>query len=93
FGAVVSFEVAGSPFDAEAVVNALRLFTVAPSLGGVESLATLPVAASHVGVSPEERAKMGIKPETVRLAIGIEDPEDLVADLAQALERVPRPAG
>ncbi len=93
FGAVVSFEVAGTPFDAESVVNALRLFTVAPSLGGVESLVTLPVAASHVGVSPEDRAKMGIKPETIRLAIGIEDSEDLVADLTQALERVPRPAG
>ena len=85
FGSVVSFEVDGDAARAARVVDALQVFAIAPSLGGVESLATLPVAASHVGVPEAERAKMGVRAETIRLALGIEHAPDLVADLDQAL--------
>ena len=57
----------------------------APSLGGVETLVSLPASMSHVGLTPEEREAVGIGPGTVRVAVGIEDPDDLAADLLQAL--------
>jgi cystathionine gamma-synthase len=94
FGPVVSFEVEGGA-RARALVDALELFGNGPSLGGVESLASLPALLSHRQLSPEERAEAGVPDGMVRLSVGIEDPEDLWADLEQALAvaaAVPDPA-
>lgn len=84
-GAMVSFELAGGDPRAGAFARALRLILEAASLGGVESLVSLPARMSHVGLSPEQRLAAGIGPGQVRLSVGIEDPEDLWADLEQAL--------
>jgi cystathionine gamma-synthase len=82
---VVGGEVAGGGAAASAVVDRLRLFAIAPSLGGVESLATQPITTTHHGLGPEERARRGIADGMIRLSVGLEDPEDLIADLLQAL--------
>jgi len=87
FGPVVAFDVRGGASAAEETVNAFQLVRHAPSLGGVESLASLPAFTSHVHMSPAERAEAGIPEGTIRLSVGIEDPEDLWADLDQALAR------
>jgi cystathionine beta-lyase/cystathionine gamma-synthase len=87
FGPVVAFEVMGGAAAAEAVVNALQLVKQAPSLGGVESLASMPSATSHIQLGPEGRAKAGIPEGLVRVSAGIEDVEDLWADLDQAIVR------
>jgi cystathionine beta-lyase/cystathionine gamma-synthase len=84
-GGVVSFEVDGSGEDARRVAEALHLFTLAPSLGGVDSLVSIPVLTSHAMISPEQRRKMGVTEQLIRLAVGIESAEDLIADLEQAL--------
>ena len=84
-GGVLSFEVAGSGDDTRQVVESLNLFTLAPSLGGVDSLVTIPVYTSHAMISPEHRATMGVTDQLVRLSIGIESADDLIADLEQAL--------
>lgn len=85
-GGVVSFEVAGSGEDARRVSEAMRLFTLAPSLGSVESLVSIPVLTSHASVNEAERQKMGVSDQLIRLSVGIEDCDDLIADLQQALE-------
>jgi cystathionine beta-lyase/cystathionine gamma-synthase len=90
FGPVVAFEAQGGGAAAVAVVNALRLVLHAPSLGGVESLASLPAYTSHIALGPEGLAAAGIPEGTVRLSIGIEDVEDLWSDLEQALAAIPR---
>ncbi len=90
-GGVVSFEVEGTGDDARRLSEALNLFTLAPSLGGVESLVSIPVLSSHMMVSPEHRKKMGVSEQMLRLSVGIENADDLVADLEQAL-RVVKPA-
>jgi cystathionine gamma-synthase/methionine-gamma-lyase len=69
-----------------AVVDRLRLFAIAPSLGGVESLVTQPITTTHHGLDPAERAKRGIADSMVRLSVGLEDADDLIADLTQALD-------
>jgi cystathionine beta-lyase/cystathionine gamma-synthase len=84
-GGVLSFEVEGSGEDAKRVSEALELFTLAPSLGGAESLVSIPVLTSHAMISPEHRAKMGVTEQLVRLSVGIEHLEDLIADLDHAL--------
>lgn len=84
-GGVLSFEVEGSGDDAKKVSEALRLFTLAPSLGGVESLVSLPVLTSHAMISAEHRQKMGVTEQLIRLSVGIENVNDLIADLEQAL--------
>ncbi len=84
-GAVVSFEVGGTGEDARRVSEALRLFTLAPSLGGVDSLVSIPVLTSHAMISPEHRAKMGVTEQLIRLSVGIENADDLIADLDHAL--------
>jgi cystathionine beta-lyase/cystathionine gamma-synthase len=66
----------------------MRLFTLAPSLGGVESLVSIPVLTSHLTVPPEERRRIGITEQMIRLSVGIENADDLVADLEHALEAV-----
>jgi cystathionine beta-lyase/cystathionine gamma-synthase len=90
-GGIVSFEVAGSGEDACHVSESLNLFTLAPSLGGVDSLVSIPVLTSHAMITLEERKKMGITEQLVRLSVGIESADDLIADLEQAL-RVVKPA-
>ncbi len=87
-GGVLSFEVDGTAEDARRVAESLALFTLAPSLGGVDSLVTLPVITSHGMVSPEHRAKMGVTDQLIRLSIGIENADDMIADLDQALATV-----
>ncbi len=86
FGGVLSFELHGGKPHAMALIEALTLPTLAPSLGGVETLITLPATSSHAGVPADERLKMGITDGLVRVAVGIEDPEDLCHDFRQALD-------
>jgi cystathionine beta-lyase/cystathionine gamma-synthase len=87
-GGMVTFEVEGSGDDARRVTEAMRLFTLAPSLGGVESLVSIPVLTSHLMVAPEERRKMGVTEQMIRLSVGIENAGDLIADLERALQAV-----
>ena len=84
-GGVLSFEVEGSGEDACRVAEALNLFTLAPSLGGVDSLVTIPVLTSHAMIDPELRRKMGVTEQMIRLSVGIENVEDLIADLEKGL--------
>jgi len=95
-GGVLSFEVEGTGEDACRFAEALNLFTLAPSLGGVESLVTIPVITSHAMIRPEEREKMGVTEQLVRLSVGVEHVDDLIADLEQAFSVVKgerQPAG
>src|SRR5436305_736360 len=87
-GGVLSFEVDGTGEDAKRLSEALNLFTLAPSLGGVESLVSIPVLTSHAMISAEHRHKMGITEQLIRLSVGIENVDDLIADLDQALAKV-----
>jgi cystathionine beta-lyase/cystathionine gamma-synthase len=84
-GGMVSFEVEGTDQDARKLTEALHLFTLAPSLGGVDSLVCIPVLTSHAMVPAEHRTKMGVTEQLIRLSVGIEHAEDLIADLEQAL--------
>ena len=91
-GGVLSFEIDGTGEDACRFVEALELFTLAPSLGGVESLVTIPVITSHAMIRPEERQKMGVTEQLIRLSVGIEHADDLIADLERAFTAVDRGA-
>jgi cystathionine gamma-synthase len=84
-GGVLSFEVEGTGADACRVSEALSLFTLAPSLGGVESLVSIPVLTSHAMIDPELRRKMGVTEQMIRLSVGIENVDDLIADLEKGL--------
>ncbi|MBT3603946.1 MAG: aminotransferase class I/II-fold pyridoxal phosphate-dependent enzyme [Candidatus Latescibacteria bacterium] len=84
-GGVLSFEVKGSADDADRLMSRLKLSVVAPSLGGVETLITRPVQTSHAGLSREQRKAAGISDKLIRVAVGIEDGEDICADFEQAL--------
>ncbi|MEC5213529.1 methionine-gamma-lyase [Polaromonas sp. CG_9.5] len=87
FGGMVTFELLRNERAAAAqVLNALQLFTQAVSLGDVDSLACHPASTTHSFVSPEARAAAGISEGMIRLSVGIEHPDDLIADLAQALQ-------
>jgi cystathionine beta-lyase/cystathionine gamma-synthase len=90
-GGMVTFEVEGTGEDACRVSEAMRLFTLATSLGGVESLVSIPVLTSHAMISAELRKKMGVTEQMVRLSVGIENADDLVADLERALQAVVEP--
>jgi cystathionine beta-lyase/cystathionine gamma-synthase len=87
FGMMVSFDVRGGAGAAERFIDSLRLWYLATSLGGVESTVSYPVLSSHLGLSAKQLELLGISPATIRLSIGIEDPDDLIADLSQALRR------
>ncbi len=91
-GAMVSFELRGGLAAVRAFLGALRLFSLAESLGGVESLVAHPASMTHAAMAPEARTRAGIEESLVRLSIGIEEAADLVRDLAQALD-VAHPAG
>jgi len=84
-GCVVSFAVEGSGADACRVAEGLSLFALAPSLGGVDSLVTIPVLTSHAMIAPELRKKMGVTEQLIRLSVGIEHVEDLIGDLEKGL--------
>ncbi|MGN6142972.1 MAG: cystathionine gamma-synthase family protein [Mesorhizobium sp.] len=84
-GSTFSFDIKGGEAAAFAFLNALQVFKLAVSLGGTESLASHPAAMTHSGVPFEVRQKIGVLETTIRLSIGVEHPDDLVADLAQAL--------
>lgn len=86
FGGMMSFSTVDDSYQgAVNVVEKLKIFTLAESLGGVESLAGHPASMTHGSIPKEEREKTGIKDSLIRLSVGIEDAEDLVADLKQAL--------
>jgi len=84
FGAMVSFELA-EPSRAGEILARARLFLFAESLGGVESLITLPAVQTHADIDPQTRARLGVTDGLLRLSIGLEDPDDLVADLQAML--------
>ena len=84
---MVSRELQGGEAAARACVEGLRWFTLAESLGGVESLVAHPATMTHAAMSPEARAAAGISDGLIRLSVGIEHADDLVADIAAALER------
>jgi cystathionine gamma-synthase len=87
FGGVVSFELDGDLEATARFVDALQIPYIGPSLGGVESLVNQVALASYYDLSSEERAEIGISETLVRLAVGIEDADDIIADLAQALDK------
>jgi cystathionine gamma-synthase len=88
FGGVVSFEIHGDLERTRTFLNGLRIPYLAPSLGGVESLVTHPATFSYFDLTPAERLEAGIPDELVRFAVGIEEAEELIADLDQALARL-----
>lgn len=87
-GSTFAFDIVGGQEAAEKFLNALQIFKLAVSLGGTESLASLPATMTHSGVPSDIRQKIGVLDSTIRLSIGIEHPSDLVADIAQALSGV-----
>ena len=88
FGGLVTFLVKGADWRATAdIVDAAKIFRIAPSLGGVESLIEQPFVMSYYQATPEDRQAWGIPDNMIRLACGIEDADDLIADLTQALEQ------
>jgi cystathionine gamma-lyase len=87
FGAMLWFEVQGGVKAGKALMNSVKLCSLAENLGSVETLITHPVTMTHADVDESERKRVGITDGLVRLSVGLEDVEDLIADLAQALER------
>ncbi len=87
-GAMVSFDIRGGETEAFAFLDNLKLIKLAVSLGGTESLAEHPATMTHAGVPPEERESHGISEKLLRLSIGVENSEDLIWDIGQALEKV-----
>ncbi|MGA6993095.1 MAG: aminotransferase class I/II-fold pyridoxal phosphate-dependent enzyme [Candidatus Deferrimicrobiaceae bacterium] len=88
FGGMLTLEIKGTGEDATKVVDDLKLFTIAPSLGGPESLATQPMTTTHFGLTPEERGARGITDSMIRFSIGMESARDLIEDLKNALEKL-----
>ncbi|MFZ2066518.1 MAG: PLP-dependent aspartate aminotransferase family protein [Xanthobacteraceae bacterium] len=85
FGAMITVDVKGGGDEARRWLERCRLFTLAESLGGVESLISLPALMTHASTPPDVRAALGISDGLVRISVGIEDTDDLIADLASAL--------
>ncbi len=86
FGGMISFTLKGDKLDdALNIVKKLKIFALAESLGGVESLIGHPATMTHAAIPKEEREKSGVTDSLIRLSVGIEDAEDLLADLKQAL--------
>jgi cystathionine beta-lyase/cystathionine gamma-synthase len=88
FGGMLSLRLAGGEPAARALLDAVRLPQVAPSLGGVESLITRPATTSHAGMRASDRERLGITDDLVRVSCGIEGSQDLISDFGQALEKV-----
>jgi cystathionine gamma-synthase len=93
FGAMVSFELKGGTAEVRSFLAALRNFSLAESLGGVESLVAHPASMTHAAMDADARARAGIAESLIRLSVGIEEAADLTRDLAQALEAAHRPTG
>lgn len=87
FGGMISFEINGGIEEVNNFVKNLKIFSLAESLGGVESLVSHPAQMTHASIPKEKREEIGIKDNLIRLSVGIEDVEDLLADLEYALER------
>ena len=88
FGGMIAFDV-GSLEAARTVLESVRLCTLAESLGGVETLISHPLTMTHASVLPETRERLGITEGLVRVSVGLEDTEDIIADLDQALGKLP----
>ncbi|MEO9964904.1 MAG: cystathionine gamma-synthase family protein [Reichenbachiella sp.] len=84
-GAMISFEIVGGETEAFQFINKLKLVKLAVSLGSTESLIQHPATMTHAGVDPDEKKRIGIKENLIRLSVGVENPEDLIWDLKQAL--------
>jgi cystathionine beta-lyase/cystathionine gamma-synthase len=89
FGGMIAFET-GSVENAKAVLRTVRLCSLAESLGGVETLISHPATMTHASVPPEDRQRLGITDGLVRISVGIEDVEDLIADLDHSLAQIPQ---
>ena len=87
YGGMMSFEMRGGVQAAEAFIDAVKLPICAPSLGGVESLITRPATTSHSGMTGTDRERAGIRDGLIRLSVGLEATEDLIADFTEALLR------
>ncbi|MDE1883852.1 MAG: PLP-dependent transferase, partial [Rhodospirillales bacterium] len=87
-GTLVTFELHGGKDEAFRMMNAFRVITISNNLGDTKSLATHPATTTHMRIGAEERAKLGITDGTIRLSVGLEDVEDLIEDLTQALAKV-----
>ncbi|MNR14442.1 Cystathionine beta-lyase [compost metagenome] len=85
-GGMISVVVKGDAQQATVIIRKLKLFTLAESLGGVESLVSQPYSMTHASIPLEQRLANGIVPQLIRLSVGIEDANDLIADLEQALK-------
>jgi cystathionine beta-lyase/cystathionine gamma-synthase len=88
YGGMLSFELEGGAATAQRFIKSTKLPIIAPSLGGVETLLTLPVTTSHSGMSPEDRKALGITDGLIRMSVGIEATEDIIEDLQQALDAI-----
>jgi cystathionine gamma-lyase len=87
FGGMISFRVKGDISNVNKILSSLEYITLAESLGGVESLVEVPAIMTHGAVSPEDRAILGITDTLIRCSIGIENKDDLINDLKQALDK------
>ncbi|KAG9011648.1 hypothetical protein FRB93_002709 [Tulasnella sp. JGI-2019a] len=87
YGGMVSFRIRGDKGAGERFLTGTKLFTLAESLGGVESLAELPARMTHAGIPVAEREKLGITGDLIRVSVGVEDAEDLIEDIRQSLEQ------
>ena len=87
-GTLVAFELEADKASTFKFMNALRLISISNNLGDAKSLITHPATTTHYRLGPEKRAEIGIKDGTVRLSVGLEEPADLTADLAQALAHI-----
>ena len=85
FGSLISFAIKGGLTDGSKVIDACRIPYLAPSLGGPESLIEQPALMSYYDKTPEQRATLGIREDLIRLSVGLESSDDLIADLDQAL--------
>ena len=86
FGGMISFDLEGNSIeDAHTIVKNVKVFALAESLGGVESLIGHPATMTHAPIPKEEREKIGISDSLIRLSVGVEDVEDIIEDLSQAL--------
>ncbi len=86
YGGMLSFELKGGLDAAERFLKRVKIPIVAPSLGGVETLITQPARTSHAGMTPEERNRMGIGDNLIRISVGLESTEELIDDFIQALQ-------
>ena len=88
FGGIVALDLVGGEQEVEKLLDSLRLVRTAPSLGGVETLASYPLYSSHAGFTEEQLKAAGVSAATVRFAVGIEAAEDIIADITQALDTI-----